>query len=73
MATNTRHIAFLVLSGAKVEPIVERGHTARKCRTVMFTERFDRFDHPRSTEEMAMTLQSLDKARGWFGCPADRR
>jgi hypothetical protein len=66
MATNTRHIAFLVLSGAKVEPIVERGHTARKCRTVMFTERFDRFDHPRSTEEMAMTLQSLDKARGRF-------
>jgi len=56
-----------------VEPIVERGHTARKCRTVMFTERFDRFDHPRSTEEMAMTLQSLDKARGRFGCPADRR
>jgi len=39
----------------------------------MLTERFDRFDHPRSAEEMAVTFQSLDKARGRFGCPADRR
>jgi hypothetical protein len=39
----------------------------------MLAERFDRFDHARSAEEMAMTLQSLDKTRGWIWAPADRR
>jgi hypothetical protein len=39
----------------------------------MFAERFDRFDHAPSAEEMAMTLQSLNKARRRFGAPADRR
>ena len=43
---NTRHIAFLVLPGAKMEPIIERTDTARKNRAVMLAERFDRFDHP---------------------------
>src|ERR1019366_9142157 len=56
---NTRHITFLVLSSTNMEPIVERSHTARKCRTVMLTKRFYRFDHPRSAEEMAVTIQSL--------------
>src|SRR5271166_370931 len=70
---NTRHIAFLILPGAKTEPIIERSHTARKSRAVMLAERFDRFDHPPSAEEMAMTLQSLDQTWGWVGCPADRR
>jgi hypothetical protein len=42
---NTRHIAFLVLAGAKTKPIIERNHTARKSRAVMLAERFDRFDH----------------------------
>ncbi len=37
------------------------------------TERFDRFDHARSAEEMTMTLQSLDKARGRIRLPANRR
>jgi hypothetical protein len=69
---NTRHITFLVLSSTKVEPIVERSDTARECRAVMLTERFDCFDHPQSAEEMAVTLQSLDKTRGRIGCPADR-
>ncbi len=68
---NTRHIAFLVLSGAKTEPIVERTDAARKSRAVMLAERLDRFDHARSAKEMSMTLQSLDKTRGWIGCPAD--
>jgi hypothetical protein len=36
----------------------------------MLTERFDRFDHSRSAEEMAETLQSLDKTRQWIWCPA---
>jgi hypothetical protein len=36
----------------------------------MLTERFDRFDHSRSAEEMAVTLQSLDKTRRWIWCPA---
>ena len=70
---NTRHITILVLSSAKVEPVVERSHTARKFRAVMLTERFDRFDHPRSAEEMAVALQSLDKTRGRIGCMAYRR
>jgi len=70
---NARHITFLVLSSAKVEPIIERGDTARECRAGMLTERYDRFDHPQSTEEMAVTLQSLDQTRGRIGCPADRR
>ena len=70
---NTRHITFLVLSSAKMEPVVERSHTARKCGAVMLTERFDRFDHPRSAEELAVTLQSLDKTRGRIRCPAYRR
>jgi hypothetical protein len=61
------------LSSAKPESIVEHGYTARKCRTVMLAEGFDRFDHPRSAEEMAVTLQSLDKTRGRIGCAADRR
>jgi hypothetical protein len=39
----------------------------------MLAKRLYRFDHPRSTEEMAVTLQSLDKARGRIGCPANRR
>ena len=64
---NTRHITILVLSSAKVEPVVERSHPARKFRAVMLTERFDRFDHPRSAEEMAVTLQGLDKTRGRSG------
>ena len=68
-----RYITFLVLSSAKVKPIVKLNHTARKCPAVTLTERFDRFDHPRSAEEMAVTLQSLDKTRGRIGCPADRR
>ena len=40
---------------------------------VMLAERFDRFDHARSAEEMTMTLQSLDKTPGRFRAPADRR
>src|SRR5664280_962653 len=70
---NARHITFLVLSSAKVKPIIERGDTARKCRAVILTERYDRFDHPQSAEEMSMTLQSLDQTRGRIGCPANRR
>jgi hypothetical protein len=69
---NPRHVAFLVLPGATTKPIIERSHTARKSRTVMLAERFDRFDHARSAEEMAMTLQSRDKTWGWIGCPSDR-
>lgn len=66
-------ITFLVLSSAKVEPIIERGDTARECRAVMLTERDNRFDHPQSVEEMTMTLQRLDQTRRRIGCPADRR
>jgi hypothetical protein len=69
---NTR-IAFLVLTGAKTEPIIECSHTARKSRAVMLAERFDRFDHPRSAEEMAMPFQNLDQTSGWIGFAADRR
>jgi len=68
---NARHITFLVLSSTK-EPIVERSDTARECRAVMSAERFDCFDHPQSAEQMAVTLQSLDKTCGRLGCPADR-
>ena len=39
----------------------------------MLAERLDRFDHARSAEQMAMTLQSLDKPWGWIGLPANRR
>jgi hypothetical protein len=70
---NARHVAFLILPGPKTEPIIERANTARKSRAVMLAERFDRFDHLRSAEEMSMTLQSLDKARGWIRSPAKGR
>ncbi|MGC2332049.1 MAG: hypothetical protein WA581_11385 [Candidatus Acidiferrales bacterium] len=70
---DTRHIAPLVLASAKTEPIIECNHTARKRRAVMLAERFHRFDHARSAEEMTMTLQSLDKTRGWIRVPANRR
>ena len=62
-----------VLPGAKTEPLIERIDAARKARTVMLPERFDRFDHARSAEEMSMTLQSLHKTWGWIGRPADCR
>jgi hypothetical protein len=39
----------------------------------MLAERLDRFDHARSSEQMTVTLQSLDQTRGWIGLPADRR
>jgi hypothetical protein len=39
----------------------------------MLAERFDRFDHARSAEEMTVTLQSLDKTREWIRVPANRR
>jgi hypothetical protein len=58
---NTRHIAFLVLPGTKMEPIIERSQPARECRAVMLAERLDRFDHARSTEKIAMTFQCFDK------------
>jgi len=70
---NTCHIAFLVLPGAKMEPIIERGDAARKSRAVMLAERLYSFDHARSAEEMSMTLQSLHKTWGWIACPADCR
>ena len=70
---NTCHIAFLVLPGAKMEPIIERGNAARKSRAVLLAERLDSFDHARSAEEMSMTLQSLHKTWGWIACPADCR
>jgi hypothetical protein len=70
---NTCHIAFLVLPSAKTEPIIKRSHTARKRRAIMFAKRFDRFDPAQSVKEMAMTLQSLDKTRGWISAPVDRR
>jgi hypothetical protein len=57
---NTRHIAFLVLPGTKMEPIIERSQPARECRAVMLAERLDRFDHARSTEKIAMTFQCFD-------------
>jgi len=38
----------------------------------MLAERFDRFDHARSAEELTMTLQSLNKTRGRIRAPADR-
>ena len=47
---NARHVAFLVLPGAKTEPIIERGDAARKSRAVMLAERLDNFDHARSAE-----------------------
>jgi hypothetical protein len=37
----------------------------------MLAEWFDRFDHRRSAEEIAVTLQSLNKARGRIGFSAD--
>src|SRR5438045_260542 len=70
---DTRHTAFLVLPGAQTKPIIECSHSARKRRAVMLAERFDRFDHARSAEETAMTLQSLDQTRGWIRVPANRR
>jgi len=70
---NTRHIAFIVLPGAKAEPIIERTDAARKSRAVMLAERLDRFDHAQSAKEMSMTLQSLDKTWGWIRGPADCR
>jgi hypothetical protein len=70
---NTRHIAFLVLTGAKMEPLIERSHPARERRAVMLAERLDRFDHARSTEKIAMTPQCFDKTRRRIRLPADRR
>jgi hypothetical protein len=70
---NTCHIAFLVLAGAKAKPIIERSHTARKRRSVVLAERFDRADHARSAEEMTVALQRLHKTRGWIRTPADCR
>ena len=58
---NARHFAFLVLTGTKMEPLIERGHPARERRAVMLAERLDRFDHARSTEKIAMTFQYFDK------------
>jgi hypothetical protein len=70
---NTRQIAFLVLPGAKTEPIVKRGHPARKRRPVMLAKRFDQFDHARSAEEMTMTPQSFHQAWRRIVWPSDRR
>jgi hypothetical protein len=70
---NTRHVAFFVLTGTKMEPIIERRHPARERRAVMLAERFDRFDHARSTEKIATTLQCFDKARRRIRLSADRR
>lgn len=51
----------------------QRTENSFRRRAVMLAERFDRFDHARSTDEIAMTRQSLDKTRRWFGSAADRR
>ncbi len=42
-------------------------------RVVSLAERFDRFDHARSAEEIPMTLKGLDKTWGWIWCSANCR
>ena len=68
---DTRDVALFVLPGAKTKPIIERSHAARKRRTVMFAERLDCFDHARSTKQMPVTLQRLDKTLGWIRISVD--
>ena len=64
---NTSHIALLVLTSAKVEPIIKRLDAGGECTPIMLPEGFDGCDHNRSTEETTVALESLDQARGRLG------
>src|SRR5712691_2257968 len=70
---NTRHIAPLVLAGAKAEPIVEYSKATIETASVVFAKRLDRRDHSRSAEETAVTPQRLDKPRRGFWRTVQRR
>jgi hypothetical protein len=70
---NASHIAFLVLPGAKMEPVIQRRDTARKCTPIVLAKRFDRGNHNRSAEQTAMLPESLDEARSRLGFALDCR
>jgi hypothetical protein len=62
-------------SGHPADRHPARTVTARRFprRAVMLSERLDPFDHTRSAEEIAMTLQCLDKTRRRTKLPTDSR
>jgi hypothetical protein len=60
------------LAGAKADQSSAAATPHENALAVMLTERFDRFDHRRSAEQMSVTLQALDKAGRRIRCPADR-
>jgi len=70
---NPRHTSFLVLPGAKMDPVIQRRDATRKRTPFVLAERLDGFDHERSIEETAMALEGLDEAWSRFGGAVDRR
>ena len=64
---NASHIALLVLTRAKMKPIIHRRDAAGECIPFVLPEGFDGCDHNRSTEETTVAPESLDQARGRLG------
>ena len=64
---NASHIALLVLTSAKMEPIIQCRDAGGECTPIVLPEGFDGYDHTRSTEETTVVPESLDQTRGRLG------